>query len=348
MKRALKFIVFLSVISILFYVLFPYVELYQLSKKDILKFENDKSSFRITEKVPLTKVDSVLLSNGYIDSSVSLKKLILFKNYEDDTLMPGKYSLKKKWNASTLLNQLYLMRKQLIVDLYIPSCRNLASLAGRLANQIDIDSTELIEVFNDNNTHEKFGFTSKSFPTFFIPTTLEVYRNISTENLMELLANHYKEFWTVTRKNKASSLNLKPSEVTTLASIVQMEQQANYNEHKTIAGLYVNRLKIDMKLQADPTVKFALNKPQLKRVLRKHLSYDSPYNTYLYEGLPPGPIYIPEPSVIDAVLNYEKHNYIYMCAEPSYKANHSFAVTYNEHLKNYNKYKNWLNSQGIN
>ena len=110
MKRALKFIVFLSVISILFYVLFPYVELYQLSKKDILKFENDKSSFRITEKVPLTKVDSVLLSNGYIDSSVSLKKLILFKNYEDDTLMPGKYSLKKKWNASTLLNQLYLMR----------------------------------------------------------------------------------------------------------------------------------------------------------------------------------------------------------------------------------------------
>ena len=184
MKRAFKFIVFLSVISILFYVLFPYLELYQLSKKDILKFENDKSSFRITEKVPLTKVDSVLLSNGYIDSSVSLKKLILFKNYEDDTLMPGKYSLKKKWNASTLLNQLFLMRKQLIVDLYIPSCRNLASLAGRLAKQIDIYSTELIEVFNDNKTHEKFGFTSKSFPTFFIPTTLEVYRNISTESLM--------------------------------------------------------------------------------------------------------------------------------------------------------------------
>ena len=224
----------------------------------------------------------------------------------------------------------------------------MGSLAGRLAKQIDVDSTELVKVFNDNKTHEKFGFTAQSFPTFFIPTTLEVYRNISTENLMELLANHYKDFWTATRKNKASSLNLKPSEVTTLASIVQMEQQANYKEHKTIAGLYINRLKIDMKLQADPTVKFALNKPQLKRVLRKHLSYDSPYNTYLYEGLPPGPIYIPEPSVIDAVLNYEKHNYIYMCAEPSYKANHSFAVTYNEHLKNYNKYKNWLNSQGIN
>ncbi len=295
----------------------------------------------------MCKLDSLLTTNGLMDTNYILMPLIEFKNYNDDTLIAGKYTIQKIWSANTLINQLYLMRNENIVDLHIPSCINLEHLSLRIAKQLDMESNILIKMFNDPLIHQKYGFKSVIFSTLFLPTTIEVYRNISADDLLELLAKNYKLFWNEKRLNKAKTLGLKPSEVTILASIVQLEQQSNFNEHKTIAGLYLNRLKLGMKLQADPTVKYALNNPRLKRVLNKHLKVDSPYNTYLHHGLPPGAIYIPETSVIDAVLDYEKHDYLFMCAYPSYNANHSFAVTYNEHLRNQKKYTDWLDEEGI-
>ena len=270
-----------------------------------------------------------------------------YKNYSDDTLKAGKYLIKKQWNNNKLVNQLFLMRNQNIIDLYIPSVRNINILTGIVANQTQIDSTDLSNLFNDIKLQERLGFSSFTFPTFFLPNTYEVYSNINKEDLIEMLSNNYKNYWNSNRIQKAKKIGLSQSEVTILASIVQMEQQVKMKEHAKIAGLYINRLKKGMKLQADPTVKFALNEPNLKRVLNRHLKYDSPYNTYLYKGLPPGPICIPEVTAIDAVLNYQKHDYIYMCAEPTYSGKHNFAVTYKGHMENYQLYKNWLNKEGI-
>ena len=347
MKRIIKIFFSLVSIAILLYFVKPYYDLYELRSKRVLKFNSSSETFKISEEVPLSKLDSVLITNELMDSAYSLKSLIKFKNYDDDTLVAGKYTLQKIWSANTLVNQIFLMRNQNITDLHIPSCRNLKDLAIKIAEQTDLTSEVLINKFNDPLTHQKYGFNSVIFSTFFLPTTLEIYKNTTADNLLDLLAKNYKKFWNDSRLKKANKLNLKPSEITVLASIVQLEQQSNFDEHTTIAGLYLNRLKLGMKLQADPTVKYALNNPRLKRVLNKHLKVDSPYNTYLHHGLPPGAIYIPETSVIDAVLNYQEHDYLFMCAYPSYNANHSFAISYKDHLKNQKKYTDWLDKEGI-
>jgi len=347
LKRIIKIFFSLVSIAILLYFVKPYYDLYELRSKRVLKFNSSSETFKIAEELPLSKLDSVLITNDLMDSAYSLKSLIEFKNYGDDTLVAGKYTLQKIWSANTLVNQIFLMRNQNITDLHIPSCRNLNDLAIKIAEQIDLTPEVLINKFNDPLTHQKYGFNSVIFSTFFLPTTLEIYKNTTADNLLDLLAKNYKKFWNDSRLKKANKLNLKPSEITVLASIVQLEQQSNFDEHTTIAGLYLNRLKLGMKLQADPTVKYALNNPRLKRVLNKHLKVDSPYNTYLHHGLPPGAIYIPETSVIDAVLNYQKHDYLFMCAYPSYNANHSFAISYKDHLKNQKKYTDWLDKEGI-
>ena len=347
MKKILKIFFSLAATAILLYVVNPYYELYKLKDKRVLKFNKPSEIFKISENVPMSKLDSILITKELMDSSFSLRSLINFKNYNNDTLVSGKYTVQKIWSANTLVNQIFLMRNQQIIDINIPSCRNFNELSTEIAKQLDLKEDVLLNKFNDPKTHQKYGFSSIIFSTFILPTTLEVYKNISIDDLLELLSKSYKKFWNVSRLNKANKLNLKPSEITVLASIVQLEQQSNFEEHRTIAGLYLNRLKSGMKLQADPTVKYALNNPKLKRVLNKHLKVDSPFNTYLHNGLPPGAVYIPETSVIDAVLNYEEHDYLFMCAYPSYNANHSFATSYKDHLKNQKKYTNWLDQEGI-
>lgn len=347
MKKFTRFIFLISSLILIFYFTFPFIELFLEKDKTQLKFEGDSKRVKLVSDIPFSKIGEFLAERALIEDTAIINALVFYKNYELDTLKAGKYLIKKKWSNNKLVNQLYLMRNQNIIDLYVPSVRNIFILAGKVAKQTKLDSISLVDLFNDKNTHEKLGFSSFTFPTFFLPNTFEIYANINEEDFMDLMANAYKKFWNLSRIEKANKIGLSQSEVTVLASIVQMEQQVRMNEHAKIAGLYINRLKKGMKLQADPTVKFALNQPKLKRVLNRHLKYDSPYNTYMYTGLPPGPICIPEITVIDAVLNYEKHNYIYMCAEPTYSGKHNFAVTYKDHMKNYQLYKNWLNQEGI-
>ncbi len=180
----------------------------------------------------------------------------------------------------------------------------------------------------------------------FVPNTYDMYWDVSIDNLLQRMKKEHDRFWKGDREAKAAQINLTPAEVATLASIIDEETTDNA-EKPMIAGMYINRLRVGMPLQADPTIKFALKQFELKRIYNKLLDTDSPFNTYANKGLPPGPIKIASIKGIDAVLNYVKHDYLYMCAKEDFSGSHNFAKTYQEHLKNASKYTQALNARGI-
>jgi UPF0755 protein len=330
------------------YLIFPFINLFiNREKKEILS-DTNKVILKIQEDLSFSEIGDYLVSKDLLLSSKTINQLIEFKNYENNILKKGKYIIKTKWSNNKLVNQLFLMRNQHVVDLYIPSVRSLEILCGRLSLQLELDSAKLLHLFQDENIQEKFGFNSYNISSMVIPNTYEVFANISENKLIEFVASKYKSFWNKERMDKANELGYSQSQINILASIVQMEQQIKFDEHSKIAGLYINRLKSNMKLQADPTVKFALKMPNLRRLYYKHLEVDSPYNTYKYKGLPPGPICIVDPRVIDAVLNYSKHDYIFMCAKPSFSGYHNFSTNNKDHEKYKKLYTTWLSFEEIN
>ena len=209
-----------------------------------------------------------------------------------------------------------------------------------------IDSLELATAFSDSLLISQSGYNVQTLPALFIPNTYQVYWNISPDKLIERIIKENKKFWNADRLKKAEELKLTPIEVSTLASIVE-EETANKLEKPMVAGLYLNRLKRGMLLQADPTVKFGLQDFTLRRILNKHLLVDSPYNTYKYAGLPPGPIRIPSIDGIESVLNYSRHNYLYMCAKEDFSGTHNFAENMAQHQINARKYQQALNKRNI-
>lgn len=232
------------------------------------------------------------------------------------------------------------------VRLTIPNVRTTDDLAERLAAELAPTKAELTAVFHDTALLHELDVDTATLPSLFIPNTYEVFWNITPKQLLERMKKERDAFWTSERQAQAKAAGLTPNEVITLASIVDQET-ANNEEKPMVAGMYLNRLHQGMKLQADPTVKFALHRPELRRILHEHLTVDSPYNTYRYEGLPPGPICFPALSSIEAVLNYAHHDYLYMCAKEDFSGTHNFAVTYEEHMKNAEKYAQALNARGI-
>ena len=211
------------------------------------------------------------------------------------------------------------------VNLTIPSVRTLDKLADAVAGKMMFSSEELLNALNDNETCRKYGYTPQTISCMFIPNTYDLYWNSSVDKFLDKMSEESKKFWTFERKNKAKAMELTPEQVITLASIVD-EETANDGEKPMIAGMYYNRLKENMPLQADPTIKFALKKFELKRIYHNMLNTDSPYNTYRNTGLPPGPIRIPTVKGIDAVLNYVHHDYLYMCAKEDFSGTHNFAL----------------------
>lgn len=240
----------------------------------------------------------------------------------------------------------HIHRKPAVVRLTIPPVRTVADLAGRISHVITADSTALMEVFTDSVLIDSLGYDEATLPALFIPNTYEVFEWVTPRQLLLRLDKENRAFWTTARLGQAETQGLSTIEVMTLASIVEQET-ANDEERPMVAGMYLNRLRKGMPLQADPTVKFALGDFALRRILHEHLEIDSPYNTYKYEGLPPGPICIPSLASIRAVLQPAQHNYIYMCAREDFSGTHNFAVTYNEHLKNAHRYAKALNEAGI-
>ncbi|MFW5793180.1 MAG: endolytic transglycosylase MltG, partial [Bacteroidota bacterium] len=219
-------------------------------------------------------------------------------------------------------------------------------LAGFIAKRIEADSLSIINILNNDEVMKKYDLNSENASLMFIPNTYEVYWNTSAEELLNRMHSEYKKFWNEERLQKASNMNMTPQQVGVLASIVQ--QETNYlDEMDRIAGVYINRINMGMPLQADPTIVFAHGDFTINRVLKTHLEINSPYNTYINKGLPPGPISLPSPQAIDRVLNYEKHDYLYFCAKEDFSGYHAFAKTLQQHLINARRYQQELNYQKI-
>ncbi len=292
----------------------------------------------IEEGESFKSLQNKLYDEEYVNDLVSFSFLSRLMDY-DTAVKPGRYSINPNM---TNLEVIRLLRAgiQTPVRITFNNIRLIEDLGERITANLLINETDfnvaLLDFINKNEEFDQFNSIS-----MFIPNTYEVYYNISGPDLVERMYYEYKKFWNDDRKSKAKSLELKPTEIFTLASIVNAES-VKREESKIIAGLYINRLNKGIALQADPTLVFASGDFSLKRVLNIHKATDSPYNTYKYQGLPPGPINMPPISVIDAVLNYEKHNYIYMCAKEDFSGYHYFAETHREHVNNAKKYQRQL------
>ncbi len=285
-----------------------------------------------------------LLETGVLKNEDSFKEAAGKMNLAN-SLKPGRYAIKEGMNNRTLINKLK-SGNQDAVSLKFQNIRKKENFAAYLAKNMESDSLAFIKVLDSAALVEKYGFTTENVYTMFIPNTYELYWNVSPTEFFEKMVKQYNKFWTEERKNKAKALNLTPIQVSILASIVDSE--ALYDkEMPTIAGLYLNRLNRGILLQADPTVIFANDDFTIKRVLNSHLALDSKYNTYKYAGLPPGPIMMPSINAIDAVLNRENNNYIYMCAKEDFSGYHAFAETREQHEINANKYRAAMNKRNI-
>ena len=257
----------------------------------------------------------------------------------------GRYAIEDGMTMPDLIRALR-SGSQVPINLTFNNIRTMENLAGRLSSQLMVDSVSILNVLNDTSVAASYGFNEQTFGAMFIPNTYEVYWDTNVESLIERMKREYDSFWNTERRAKAQKLGLTPLEVTTLASIV--EEEATYaDEYPIVAGLYINRLNRGMRLEADPTVKFAVGDATLRRILFKHLEVESPYNTYKIDGLPPGPIRIPSTSAINATLSPAQHNYIFMCAKDDLSGRHNFAVTHAEHARNARAYQRALNERGI-
>lgn len=260
-------------------------------------------------------------------------------------LNAGRYLLKRGMDQNKLIN-LIRSGKQEPVSLVFNSLRTIEQLAGVVSKQIEADSLSIISLLKDEDFLSENGWNSRTLPALFIPNTYQFYWNTSAKGFFNRMLKEYKLFWNGKRSRKAKALGLTPVEVSTLASIVD-EETYKEDEMPKIAGVYLTRLEKRYKLQADPTVKFAKGDFGMTRVLNKDLKIDSPYNTYKYYGLPPGPIIIPSVKSIDAVLNPDRSGYLYFCAKEDFSGYHNFAKTLKEHNRNAKKYQNALNKRRI-
>jgi len=285
-----------------------------------------------------------LIKNKVLKSSKAFQWVSERKEYKKG-IKTGRYLLTNGMNTNTLVNKL-LGGLQTPLNVTFNNIRTQEELAEKVSNYLQTDSFSIVSLFSNTKLIDSLGFTTESFKTMFLPNTYEFYWTTTAEEFAIRMKKEYDKFWNDERRQKAEDLKLSLPEISTLASIVQAET-AKKDEQKRIAGLYINRLNRGQLLQADPTVKYAVGDYSLKRILNKHLQTDSPYNTYLYVGLPPGPINFPETTTIDAVLNYEKHNYLFMCAKEDFSGYHNFAVTLDEHNRNAAKYRAALNRNKI-
>lgn len=280
---------------------------------------------------------------------MELFKMTAEKKAYDANVKSGRFLIKKDMNNNDMVNSL---RQNVPLNLAFNNQERLEDFAGRIGSQIEADSTSLMQSFTDDNFLKEQGMTRENVLSLFIPNSYEFFWNTSADKFRERMAKEYRKFWTPERLEKAKAQNLTPLEVSALASIVHKETVKS-DERPRVAGVYLNRLNRGIKLEADPTVIYSVKKNaddfdiEIKRVLYKDLETNSPYNTYMYEGLPPGPIAMPDVTALDAVLNPEKHNYIFFCASVTNFGYHEFAVTAAQHEANRQKYVAWISKQGI-
>ena len=322
-----------------------YAWFYKLAFKQNLQLSQDKTELiYISTGSKLTDVVNALTQSGWLVDKSSFIWMAEFMNY-DDKIKPGRYRLKDGMSNRELVS-LLRSGKQEPVKLVLQSLRTTEQLAGRVAQKLEVDSTELSSLLNDNDYLSEFSLKPETAICMFLANTYEFYWNTSADQFIRRMFNEYNKFWSDERLENAKRLGLSKVDAQIIASVVVQESNRR-DEWSTIAGVYINRLKIGMALQADPTVKFALQDFELKRIRSVHTKFDSPYNTYKYKGLPPGPIYMTGQQSIDAILNYKSHNYLYFCAKPDRSGYHVFSKSYSKHLINARRYHRSLNARGI-
>lgn len=313
-----------------------------------------RSAFR-ANKGDVPKVLLVPPGAGFdqvVDSLVALDVLVdvdafrwtAEKKKYIDRVKPGRYVIPPRISNNDLVNKLR-SGDQDPVRVTFSTARTLPELAGRIASYLVFDSLDMLAAMRAPAMYERYGFNEATFVCLFVPNTYELWWTETPEGFIERMGREFKRFWTPERRKAAAALGLTTAEVGTLATIVEGET-SRLDEAPRVAGLYLNRLRIGMPLQADPTLVFAGNLRGVNRVINADKSIDSPYNTYLHKGLPPGPIKLPDPRYIDAVLGHERHDYLYMCARADGSGYHDMAKTYEQHLVNARRYQRSLDQRG--
>jgi UPF0755 protein len=299
---------------------------------------------KIKQGTSYQSVVDELKTNKIISNFSSFSSVATLMKYTGE-VPSGRYLVKKGMSNRKLIAKLR-SKDQDPLNLTFNNVWTVQELAGKLSKSLAADSLSLLNAFTAPDLLLSSNLSIETALTNFIPNTYDIFWDIKPEQFAKRMFEEKKKFWTKERLSKAQELNLNPEQVYTLASIVERESN-NKKERPTVAGVYLNRLRIGDKLRADPTVVFANGDLLLRRVLFQHLNFDSPYNTYMYAGLPPGPIFMPSVNAIDAVLDYEKHEYFFFCAKPGYNSEHAFARTAEQHQQNANIYHRWLTSEGI-
>jgi UPF0755 protein len=297
----------------------------------------------------LDELIEVLISEGIIEDDKNFREYISDNELSENDFAAGKYAILSGTQLHDLVNGFIKNAEgngnaEIKVNVVFNRCRTIEDVGMNISKCILADSARIVDHIYSEQTLQKYDFTKEQIPALFLPKTYQLYFDTDAEEFVSFMADEFKEFWTDERSGKINAIGLKyPSQVVTIASIVYSEQSRMSEEWPIIAGLYLNRYRKGMKLESDPTFKFCWGDELdgVERLLNKHKNIDCPYNTYLYNGLPPGPICIPPAEVIEAVLNAKETDYLFMCGKPGGQG-HNFAVTNRQHEQNVAVYRKWL------
>jgi UPF0755 protein len=342
--RRRKIVAALMIFFSFFLATFSYY-FYQVFKTPNLQTDKEDRYLLIPTGANYKTVVDSLKHNDMLRDELSFSFLAKLMGYQDQVL-PGRYLITKNMNNREALRVLK-GGLQAPVKLTFNNVRLKNELADKVSRNLEMQPDTLLQLLNDPVTAKKYGFDTTTIMCMFLPNTYEVLWTIKPNTLLERMNKEYKKFWTKKRLQQAENIGLTAVQVSVLASIVEAEQMRHNDEKPRVAGLYMNRLKSNMPLQADPTLIFALQDFGIRRVLKVHREVNSPYNTYVRTGLPPGPINLPSLASLEAVLNYEKHNYTYMCAKEDFSGYHNFTNDFKQHLKNAQLFQAALNKLSI-
>ncbi len=315
---------------------------YQIFFTDNVLVDKEDRAFIIHQNDSYQTVLKNLYDKDFVGEMVSFSFIAKLSGY-DKAIVPGRYILRRNMSNLQAIKVLKA-GKQEVVKVTFSVVRLRKDLVEKITKNLGMSPDEFNDALDKFIANNNEGFTKDNILCMFLPNTYEVYFNVQPEDLIKRMNSEYKRFWNEERLAKAKEVGLTPIEVSILAAIVQAES-LKQDEAPIIAGLYLNRLKKNIALQADPTLVYAVGDFTLKRVLNGHKETDSPYNTYKYRGLPPGPINVPQIHSIDAVLNYQHHNYYYMCAKEDFSGYHNFANSLDEHSRNARKYQRALDAE---
>ncbi len=317
---------------------------YQIFFTDNIQLDKEDTYIHIRTGATFTEVLDTLEKRKVLHDRLSFAFVAKLMKYQD-RVKPGRYKLTKNMSNIEAVRKLR-SGDQDAIKFTFTNIRKKQDLIDVIGTKFEMNAADLSLLLNNPEFLKPYGFTPENVMSMFIPNTYQMFWTTDAKGFFERMNKEYKKFWTPERVGKAQTAGFTPTQISIIASIVQEETNQN-DEKSRVAGVYINRLNSGMKLQADPTVKYALDSFEMRRILIVHTQTDSPYNTYMYEGLPPGPISLPSIVTLDAVLNYEHHKYLFFVADMTKPGYHIFKENYRDHVNTANKYRNNLNKRGL-